>query len=258
MLAFSVLADSAVEHYRGSFQNRAMYAPLVAAAMTLGGSIFGTVDRRAACHPVRETIYAAAAAIGLAGLGFHTYNILKRPGRMSWLNLFYGAPIGAPMALTLAGFLSRGAERVRNMSQRRRAAIAGLPASRWLAAVSAGGLAGTAAEAGLLHYRGAFQNPFMVAPLTAPPLASALLLAAALHPRSAINRLARWCLWLTVLLGFAGVGFHAYGVSRNMGGWRNWNQNLLNGPPLPAPPSFTGLALAGVAALSLIEEERDG
>jgi hypothetical protein len=39
-----------------------------------------------------------------------------------------------------------------------------------------------------------------------------------------------------------------------MGGWRNWNQNILNGPPLPAPPSFTGLALAGLAALSLIEE----
>ena len=41
------------------------------------------------------------------------------------------------------------------------------------------------------------------------------------------------------------MGLHAYGISRNMGGWRNWSQNLLNGPPLPAPPSFTGLALAG-------------
>ncbi len=39
-----------------------------------------------------------------------------------------------------------------------------------------------------------------------------------------------------------------------MGGWRNWSQNVLNGPPLPAPPSFTGLALTGLAALSLIEE----
>ena len=54
------------------------------------------------------------------------------------------------------------------------------------------------------------------------------------------------------------VGFHAYGVSRNMGGWRNWSQNVLNGPPLPAPPSFTGLALAGLAALSLIEDETNG
>ena len=35
-----------------------------------------------------------------------------------------------------------------------------------------------------------------------------------------------------------------------MGGWRNWSQNVLNGPPLPAPPSFTGLAMAGLAALA--------
>jgi hypothetical protein len=50
-----------------------------------------------------------------------------------------------------------------------------------------------------------------------------------------------------------GTGFHAYGVHRNMGGWRNWSQNVLNGPPLPAPPSFTGLGLAGLAALNLAE-----
>jgi hypothetical protein len=258
LLAFSVLADSAVEHYRGSFRNRAMYTPLVAAALTLGASLFGTADKRAARHPVRDTIYGAAAAAGLAGLGFHAYNILKRPSRLSWLNLFYAAPIGAPMALTLAGLLGRGAERLRDTPYRRRASILGLPAGRVLAAVSAGGLAGTVGEAGLLHFRGAFQNPFMVAPVTIPPVAAALLSAAAVLPGRIVNHLARWWLRLTALLGFAGVGFHAYGVSRNMGGWRNWSQNVLNGPPLPAPPSFTGLALAGLAALALIEEAGDG
>jgi hypothetical protein len=38
---------------------------------------------------------------------------------------------------------------------------------------------------------------------------------------------------------------------------RNWSQNVLNGPPLPAPPSSTGLALAGLAALSLQEAAGD-
>jgi hypothetical protein len=42
-----------------------------------------------------------------------------------------------------------------------------------------------------------------------------------------------------------------------MGGWRNWSQNILNGPPLPAPPSFAGLALAGLAALELMKEHSD-
>jgi hypothetical protein len=257
LLAFSVLADSAVEHYRGSFANRAMYTPLATAALALAGSLFGLADARPNRHAVRDGIYAVAAATGLAGLCFHAYNILKRPGGLSWLNLFYAAPIGAPFALTLAGLLGRGAERVRDAPRRQGPTILGMPAGRTLAALSAAGLAGTAGEAGLLHFRGAFQDPAMVLPVTVPPVAATLLAAAALRPQPNINRLARWWLKFTALLGFAGVGFHALGVARNMGGWRNWSQNVLNGPPLPAPPSFTGLALAGLAALSLIEDETD-
>jgi hypothetical protein len=47
-------------------------------------------------------------------------------------------------------------------------------------------------------------------------------------------------------------------VQRRMGGWNNWRQNLLAGPPLPAPPAFTGLALAGLAALDRLDAERAG
>jgi hypothetical protein len=254
MLALSVLADSAVEHYRGSFQNKAMYTPLAVAALTLGGSVFGRVDPRGRKHMARDIIYGLAAATGLAGLGFHAYNILKRPGRLSWLNLFYSAPIGAPMALTLSGLLGRGAERIRDTRPSCEPTLLGLSAGRALAAVTATGLAGTVGEAGLLHFRGAYHNPAMMLPVTVPPIASILLAITALRPRAVICRLTRVWLWLTAALGIGGVGFHAYGIARNMGGWRNWSQNILNGPPLPAPPSFSGLALAGLAALSLIEK----
>jgi hypothetical protein len=256
MLAFSVFADSAIEHYRGAFHNRAMYVPFAASALALGGSLFGVADARPQKHLARDVVYASAAAAAFAGFGFHLYNILKRPGGWSWLNLFYSAPIGAPMALALAGLLGRGAERVRETPALARANVVGLPAGRVLAGVTAAGLAGTVGEAGLLHFRGAYHNPAMFLPVSVPPLASILIGAAALRPSSLRSRIARWWLWLTALLGFTGVGFHAYGVARNMGGWRNWSQNVLNGPPLPAPPSFTGLAIAGLAALSLIEEER--
>jgi len=254
LLALSVLADSGVEHYRGSFQNRAMYAPLGVAALTLGASLFGTTDRRPRRHDARDSIYALAAATGLAGLAFHGYNIAKRPGGLSWLNLFYAAPLGAPAALVLAGLLGKSAESARHHLAPPNQGVSG--AGRTLAAVSAIGIVATVLETALLHFRGAFHNPAMVLPVSVPPVAATLLGAAACSPGPRIGRLARWWLKLTALLGFAGVGFHAYGVSRNMGGWRNWSQNVLNGPPLPAPPSYTGLALAGLAAIGLMEKGR--
>jgi hypothetical protein len=132
-----------------------------------------------------------------------------------------------------------------------------LPAGETVATVAAAGLIGTTAEAGLLHFRGAFHNPFMAVPVTLPPVGAGLLLATAAGRRGPTYRAARGCMRLLTAIGLIGVGFHAYGVSRNMGGWRNWSQNVLDGPPLPAPPSFTGLALAGLAALGLIREHPD-
>jgi hypothetical protein len=227
-----------------------MYIPLGVAALALAAGAFGAIDPRAGSHHVRNGVYGLSALTGAIGVGFHAYNILKRPGGPSWINLFYGAPVGAPLALLLAGVLGRGAERIRDDQA---STILGRPAGEVLSAVSSAGLAGTAAEAGLLHFRGAFQNRCMFLPVAIPPAAGLLLAANIVNPGNAIRRAAKISLKLTALLGLAGVAFHAYGVSRNMGGWRNWSQNILNGPPLPAPPSFTGLALAGLGGLSLLE-----
>jgi hypothetical protein len=256
-LAVSVLADSAVEHYRGSFKNKAMYTPLVVSALTIATSLHGTADKRAFAHRARDATYLVAAVTGLIGTGFHVYNVGKRIGGFSWQNLFYGAPLGAPMAILLSGLLGFCSERVRDGDGRRRPRIFGFPAGRAIAAVTGAGLLGTTAEAGLLHFRGAFHNPFMAVPVTLPPVGAALLMPVAAGRRGRPHRLARWWMRLLAAMGVAGVGFHAYGVSRNMGGWRNWSQNILNGPPLPAPPSFTGLALAGLAALGLMREHGD-
>lgn len=256
VIAAAVLADSAVEHYRGSFHNKAMLAPLLTAALSLAVSVHGNADPRPAAHRVRDGVYAAAALTGVVGTGFHLFNIGKKPGGFSFQNLFYSAPVGAPAALILSGLLGFLAERVRDTSPGQAPTISGLPAGRVLAAVTSLGLLGTAGEAGLLHFRGAYHDPFMFLPVTVPPLAAGLLGAAtvgAAWPRP----LARLGLRLTAALGFAGAGFHVMGVARNMGGWRNWSQNVLNGPPIPAPPSFTGLALAGLAALGLLEAHPD-
>jgi len=257
LLATSVLADSATEHYRGSFQNPAMFVPLISALLTLAVSAHGQGDRRGGIHAVRDTTYALAGLAGIAGTGFHIYNVAKRPGGFSWHNLFYGGPIGAPFALAIAGLLGVTAERVRDNTRQRTPTVVGLPAGRVMAAVSGIGMLGTAGEAGLLHFRGAYHDPAMFLPVTVPPVAAALLGNTALGPARVDRRLARWWLRLTAALGFIGTGFHIFGVARNMGGWRNWRRNLLNGPPIPAPPSFTALALAGLAALGLLQDRPD-
>ncbi|SDV46160.1 hypothetical protein [Chitinasiproducens palmae] len=256
VLATAVLADSGMEHLRGDFERPAMYAPLVAAALSLLASGHGVADRRREAHWLRDPAYLLAAVTGLAGTGFHLYNVGKRPGGYSWENLFYAAPIGAPSALVLSGMLGVLAERVRDAAPQPAPHVLGVSAADAVAALAAGGLLGTAAEAALLHFRGAFQHPAMYLPVAAPPLA-ALMLAAAAVLDDRTPRLRWWSrvtLRFTALLGFAGSAFHANGIARSMGGWSNWRQNLLAGPPLPAPPSFTGLAMAGLAAHELLRE----
>jgi hypothetical protein len=257
ILATSVLADSGVEHYRGSFKNKAMFTPLIVSALTLATSIHGTSDMRPVAHRLRDSTYILAAATGLLGTGFHIYNVGKKDGGFSWQNLFYGAPLGAPMAILLSGLVGFCSERVRESESGTRPEIFELPAGRTMAGVVGAGLLGTTAEAGLLHFRGAFHNPFMALPVTLPPVGAALLASAAAGGPGRDHRLTRGWMRLLAAMGFGGVGFHAYGVSRNMGGWRNWSQNILNGPPIPAPPSFAGLALAGLAALGLMKDHPD-
>ncbi len=258
LLALSVLTDSGVEHYRGMFHNKAMFIPLAASAATLATSLHGMHAKSGEAHPIRHAVAATAAVTGVVGGGFHLYNVMKREGGFSWVNLFYGAPLGAPYALILAGVMGTAAEHARGSRHRDKLRLFGLPAGRTLAALTSMGIVGTVAEAALLHLRGAFHDPFMYLPVTVPPVAAGLIakagIDAALDETPRWSRFTRLWLWITAALGFAGAGFHIFGVARNMGGWRNWSQNVLNGPPIPAPPSFTALALSGLAALGLMEE----
>lgn len=257
ILAASVLFDSAIEHYRGSFHNKAMFTPLIVSTLSILASAHGAADHTPTGHKARHALFALTFATGIVGTGFHVYNIVKKPGGWSWQNLFYSGPLGAPAAIGLSGLMGMLAERVRDTPRGRDPALLGYTAGRVVGLAAAVGLLGTTGEAGLLHFRGAFHNPVMYVPVTLPPIGAALLTNASLgksdHPRP----LTRMWLGLLTVMGTAGVGFHIYGVSRNMGGWRNWRQNVLNGPPIPAPPSFVGLALAGLAALGLLRDHPD-
>lgn len=250
-LAGCVLADSAIEHDRGSFENPGMLAPLIVAALAMLAGVQGATDPRP--RRFRRRIYRTASGTGLAGTGFHLFNLLRRPGGLSWQSLFYGAPVGAPAALSLAGLVGEAAEAIASPSPAEAPRLAGLPAGRALAGLAGIGIAGTSAEAALLHFRGAFHNPLMVLPVSLPPVSAVLLAVAALSRPLPGTRAA---LAATALLGPIGTALHAYGVSRAMGGWRNWRQTMIDGPPLPAPPAFSALALVGWVALDLLEARR--
>ncbi|HEU4960806.1 MAG TPA: hypothetical protein VFT56_10390 [Sphingomonas sp.] len=252
LLSLAVLADSGVEHYRGSFHDPAMVLPI--ATSSFGIAING---RRAglpegASGTPGAVSHIAAAAIGLGGLGFHAYNVTKRVGGLSFNNLFYAAPVGAPAALVLAGALGKAADALAGGQER--IGPVSLASGRAIGLVAGIGILGTVGEAALLHFRGAFHDPFMWAPVTLPPIAALALLrdVAGDHP----HEVTTYLLAATAALGCIGVGFHVYGVSRNMGGWKNWRQNLLAGPPIPAPPAFTGLALVGIGAWLLMKRKR--
>lgn len=251
VLSFSVLTDSAMEHYRGAYHNPAMYLAPTVAASAFANSIHMTMTP--AHFGVARTMLAGITLVtGLGGFGFHTYNVAKRDGGINLLNLFYGAPLGAPWAITLSGLAGLAASRlVLESEQGVPGRLVGLPAGPFLAWGTAVGLLGTVAEAALLHFRGAFHNPFMFLPVTLPPMTAVAMALAAINRR--YTPWAKPMLQATAVMGVAGAGFHAYGVSRNMGGFYNWSQNLLNGPPLPAPPSFSGVALAGLGAVKLLE-----
>ena len=249
ILCLSVALDSGIEHYRGQFKDRAMFVGPTMALLGLAAATCVAFRPRSANAALPRIAFATVGVTGLVGLGFHTYNILKRPGELDALNLFYGAPMGAPAALTLVGLYGVIAG---EMLSGRPYVETRLP--RHTAALVAFSLAGTIAEAGLLHFRGAFQDPAMYAPVTIPPLAAMSIGAAAFSPRA--TRLAEPLLKATAILGIAGPMFHAYGIHRNMGGWRNWSQMILQGPPLPAPPAFLGVAVAGLGILPALADGR--
>lgn len=255
IVAGAVLADATLEHYRGSFANKAMIVPLATSALTLiVDSSIAAGGRAGAAEPFGMSVHAAGALTGAAGLAFHAYNITRPPGALSWGKVFYKAPIGAPAALIMAGALGAAGQALTNGAVR----LGPVPliSGRALAGVSALGLAGTAAEAALLHFRGAYHNPAMWLPVTLAPLSALTLARAALTGR--FGWMTKVSLSVTAALGLSGSAFHARGIARNMGGWRNWRQNLLAGPPLPAPPAFTGIALAGLGALLLMRRYARG
>ena len=252
LMTLLLLADALAGHYRSGFIFRAQYAPFII------GSLLIIAASAAAVAPSVAWLNAAlrvagwlAVASGLIGFGFHHYyGIAKQPGGYKWLlhYLMYGAPQLAPLALAIVGMLAVVAAR----GLAGEVSFAGLSMRAALLALVAVALVGAVLQATILHYRGAFNNPAMYAPLTTPLLTVVASAWMAVAPNSVMLLALTILLWLTFLLGFVGLGMHLRGFERQMGGLYVPLFNLLEGPPAWAPALFAGFATVGLVTVHLL------
>jgi hypothetical protein len=117
--------------------------------------------------------------------------------------------------------------------------------------VCASTILGASVQAGVLHYRGAYNNVLMYVPVTIPLVAVAALAWQGFAPSGVSVRVAITTLWLTFVSGFVGFGMHLRGIDRQMGGFYIPSENLMQGPPVSAPLTFAGFAGAALVTLYL-------
>lgn len=247
-----LLADAFAGHYRSGFVFRTQYAPFLSGGLLIVSAATACVAPHAAWTntALRVTGWVTVAS-GIIGFGFHHYyGIAKKPGGYSWLlhYLMYGAPQLAPLALSWTGALALLAAR----GLAGETSLAGLNLHAALFALVAVALAGAVLQAAILHYRGAFNNPAMYAPLTAPLLAVIACVWTAIAPGGVALTVLTILLWLTLLIGFVGLGMHLRGFGRQMGGLYVTVFNWLEGPPAWAPALFAGCAAVGLVAVHLL------
>lgn len=252
LLTAALLADAFAGHYRSGFENKSQYAPFLSGGFLIVAAVLVLIIPGTGwINSLLQIAGWTAAASGIVGFGFHHfYGILKKPAGYKWLlhYLMYGAPQLAPLALSAIGVLAL----ITAKGLAGETLIFGFEPGASLLVFVAVSLTGAIVQAGILHYRGAFNNPLMYLPLTAPLLTVFAAILAVLMPGAVILSILTGFLWLTFLTGFVGLGMHLRGFDRQMGGLYVAIFNWLEGPPAFAPALFAGFAAVGLAAVYLL------
>ncbi|HEV8599009.1 MAG TPA: hypothetical protein VGQ69_06585 [Gemmatimonadales bacterium] len=246
-------ADSFIGHYRSGFALRAQYAPFLLGTLLLLSALAAAIAP-AASGVARVAVGAGllAFAAGLIGAGYHHwYGITTKPGGYRWLlhHLLHHAPPLAPLVLATAG----GLEALAALGVSGTPLVLGAPIRTLVLGVVSLTLFGMSLSAGLLHYRGAYNNPLMYLPVVLLPLAAAAAGWNALAPASGASRTAATALlWLTFLSGFLGAGMHLRGMDRQMGGLAMGVAAILDAPPPAAPLLVAAVGASGLIAVRLL------
>lgn len=252
LLTLLILADAWAGHYRRDFIHRVQYAPFVSGGLLVIAAITTVIapQNRAIALALGAAGWLAIV-VGVIGFCFHHYyGIVRKPGGYKLLlnSLMYNAPPLAPLALTAMGVFALIAER----GLAGNGEIAGVPIRVALLATIVVCLVGAITQAGILHFRGAFNNPLMYAPLTIPVVTALTGVWMMAEPSPSVLIVLVFLFWLTLLTGFVGLGMHLRGLDRQMAGLYVPLFNWLQGPPPFAPAMFAGLSAIGLITTSLL------
>lgn len=126
-------------------------------------------------------------------------------------------------------------------------------AQKLLSAATAASALPIGAEIYINHYGGSFGNKWMWTPVFLSPALSAAGVAGFMSERAARTVLPALSS-VFLLDGLAGVYFHARGIARKPGGFREPTYNVVMGPPALAPGSLAMIGGLGLMAAVMRRE----
>jgi hypothetical protein len=238
--------EIAVLHYRGAFQNRFMWIPVLSLPAVMASGVASALKREE--RRARDIFRPFAwwmAIVGTVGSLFHLRGIARQMGGFyNWkYNVVTGPPILAPAQVALLGLLSVAASRRVSYNlpgSKHGDEVSLVQTARWVNALS---YLLIGIEAGYNHWTGNFFNRLMYTPLLVNPVVALVHFAALWRSRLA-QTLELPLSALSTLVGLVGFNFHI-GNLLGRPGRLSW-QNLFYGPPIMVPLQITGQGLMGV------------
>jgi hypothetical protein len=96
-------------HWAGGFKHIAMWGPVLATPLIVGGAVLGAVMRDGVWGWIALALLVFGILEGLLGLFFHVQGIRTQIGGFSLRNLLSGPPPMLPLAYAAVGVLGVGA-----------------------------------------------------------------------------------------------------------------------------------------------------
>jgi hypothetical protein len=272
------------EHYKGSYNQRIMYTPLIMCLALFVTGLSAAFSRWAA-RVALPIVSLLTFLDGCIGFFFHIRGIQRKPGgwRIPVFNIVMGPPISAPLLFASVGILGLIASLLRRENASEHVLFSGISQSRpawlnWLPrTITKEGLtfeqdiregrfqrflafltAITAFFSGIEALYSHYQNNFSYRIQWTPIITTPILMTAgfgAIWSRTLARTFLPLASALAVINGCVGFFFHARGVRRRPGGLKKPLYNIMYGPPILAPLMFAASGCIGLLA-SLLRRAR--